>query len=154
MIEAHRPDALTPKPGHVAVRMQLFQPPGAELRDVIRPPWPQWMERLYSLEERQDPKMDVDAAVITPSAAVSALSERLRSRLVLLSWTLGVLQELGWEIVADGDSLVASCAMTPDDARASLERAGVAGALCRVCDIDDEGWPVLWWNGGEGRDGP
>jgi hypothetical protein len=149
MIDTQTPDALTPRPGHVAVRLRLFQSAGAELRGVITPPWPAWMERLYALEEHQDPDMHVGAAAITPSAAVSALSERLRSRLVLLSWTLGVLQELGWEIAADGDSLIVSCAATADEARASLERAGVAGAMCRVCDIDDEGWPMLWWTAGD-----
>ncbi len=56
-----------------------------------------------------------------------------------------MLQELGWEISQDGDSLVASSKTTPDAARASLERAGVAGAMCRVCDIDEDGWPLLAW---------
>jgi hypothetical protein len=101
------------------------------------------------MEAHQDPDMDVDAAAITPSAAVSALSERLRNRLVLVSWTLGVLEELGWDISQNGDSLIASCETTPDAARASLEHAGVAGAMCRVCDIDDEGWPLLAWTAGK-----
>lgn len=147
MIAATGEEQLTPKPGHVAVRLRLFASAGDELRDVITPPWPRWVKRLYELEEHQDPDMDVDAAAITPSAAVSALSERLRNRLVLVSWTLGVLQELGWEISQDGDSLIASCATTPDVARTSLERAGVAGAMCRVCDIDEDGWPLMSWNG-------
>ncbi len=112
----------------------------------MTPPWPQWIQRLYAIEEHQDPGIDVDVPVITPSAAVSALSERLRNRLVLVSWALGVLQELGWDITQEGDSLIASFETTPDAARASLERAGVAGAMCRVCDIDEEGWPLLWWN--------
>ena len=152
MKQAERSEPLTPAPGYVAVRLHLFQPAGEELRDVIAPPWPQWVERLYKLEERQDPGIDVDAAAITPSAAVSVLGERLRNRLVLLSWTLGVLQDLGWTITQAGDTLVASHESTPDAARASLERAGVAGAMCRVCDIDDDGWPHLWWNRGGTHD--
>ncbi|HEY6468616.1 MAG TPA: hypothetical protein VI434_02515 [Candidatus Dormibacteraeota bacterium] len=136
-----------PKPGHVAVRLRLFESAGDELRDVMTPPWPQWVQRYYELEEHQDPDIAVDAAAITPSAAVSALSERLRNRLVLVSWTLGVLQELGWDVALDGDSLIASCETTPDAALASLEHAGVAGAMCRICDIDEQGWPLLSWNG-------
>ncbi len=151
MIHVARQDQIRPRPGNVAVRLRLFEAAGEELRDVLTPPWPQWVDRLYKLEEHQDPGIDVDAAAITPSAAVSALSERLRNRLVLVSWTLGVLQELGWEIAQDGDSLIASCETTPDAARASLESAGVAGAMCRVCDIDEDGWPLLWWNSGDAR---
>ncbi len=119
---------------------------------VVTPPWPQWVKRLYELEQHQDPDMNVDAAAITPSAAVSAMSERMKNRLGLVSWTLGVLQELGWDISQDGDSLIAACAITPDAARASLERAGVAGPMCRICDIDADGWPLLWWNSGASRD--
>ena len=146
MMTAPDESRVTPKPGHVAVRLRLFQSAGDELRDVMTPPWPQWIQRLYAIEEHQDPGIDVDVPVITPSAAVSALSERLRNRLVLVSWALGVLQELGWDITQEGDSLIASFETTPDAARASLERAEVAGAMCRVCDIDEEGWPLLWWN--------
>ena len=105
----------------MALRLRLFRSASEELRAVIEPPWPQWMRRLYELEGVEDPGIDVDAAVITPSAAVSALGERLRNRLGLVSWTAGVLQELGWEITQDGDSLMASCKSTPDEARASLE---------------------------------
>lgn len=119
---------------------------------MITPPWPQWVKRLYELEQHQDPDMNVDAAAITASAAVSAMGERLKNRLGLVSWTLGVLQELGWDISQDGDSLIAACEMTPDAARASLERAGVAGPMCRICDIDADGWPLLWWNSGVTRD--
>lgn len=152
MTEAPRSDTLAPQAGHVALRLHLFQPAGEELRAAVEPPWPQWMQRLYELEQAPDPGIDVDAGVITPSAAVSALGERLRNRLVLVSWTAGVLQELGWEITQDGDSLIASCKSTPDEARAALERAGVAGAMCRICDIDENGWPLLAWSGEEGRD--
>jgi hypothetical protein len=148
MIRVSRKGEITPPPGYVALRLHLFRPAGEELRDVLTPPWPQWVKRLYELEQRQDPDMDVDAGAITPSAAVSAMSERLNNRLGLVSWTLGVLQELGWDISQDGDSLIASCETTPDAARASLERAGVAGSMCRVCDIDADGWPLLWWNSG------
>lgn len=147
MSDAHAPDILTPEAGHVALRLHLFRSASEELRAVVEPPWPQWMRRLYELEGVEDPGIDVDAAVITPSAAVSALGERLRNRLGLVSWTAGVLQELGWEITQDGDSLMASCKSTPDEARASLERAGVAGAMCRICDIDENGWPLLAWSG-------
>lgn len=152
MIDVPPQDPVAPKAGHVAVRLHLFQPAGEELRDVVTPPWPQWIQRLYKLEESEDPGVDVAAAAITPSAAVSALSEHLRNRLVLVSWTLGVLQELGWEISQDGDTLIASFETTPEVARASLERAGVAGAMCRLCDIDEDGWPLLFWNSGEARD--
>ncbi len=84
MIAASGYDQLIPRPGHVAVRLRLFQPAGDELRDVLTPPWPQWIQRLYETEQPQDPDLDVAAGAITPSAAVSALSERLRNRLVLV----------------------------------------------------------------------
>lgn len=144
MIELPAPSAVTPPAGHVALRLHLFDAPGDELRSAIEPPWPRWMRTLYELEAAQDPGIDVDASMITASAAVSALAERLQHRLGLLSWTLGVLQELNWDIVQDGDSLIATRESTANEARIALETAGVAGALCRVCDIDDSGWPVLW----------
>lgn len=152
MIRVSPASEIKPPPGYVALRLHLFRPAGDELGDLITPPWPQWVTRLYELEQHQDPDMDVAAAAITPSAAVSAMGERLRNRLGLVSWALGVLQELGWDISQDGDSLIAACETTPDAARAALERAGVAGPMCRICDIDADGWPLLWWNSGASCD--
>ncbi|MHB8490431.1 MAG: hypothetical protein ACYDCS_14165 [Candidatus Dormibacteria bacterium] len=153
MIELPAPPEVTPPSGHVALRIHLFDRAGDELRSVIAPPWPRWVERLYELEEIEDPGIDLETLAVTASAALSALSERLHHRLVLLTWTLGVLEELGWEITQDGDSLIATFASTADAARAALENAGVAGALCRVCDIDDSGWPRLWANTSEDANG-
>ena len=125
-----------------------FDPPVTSCVLSSTPPWPQWVRRLYELEQREDPDIDVDAAAITPSAAVSALerafAEPPRAGRAGL---LGVLQELGWEITQDGDSLIASCETTPD--------AGTAVARARRRGRRDvphmrhrrDGWPLLSWSG-------
>lgn len=131
-------------PGRCGVRLHLFGTPAAELQGAMHPPWPRWMKRLYELEQATGGEIDVEEGVVTVSAAVSALKDKLALRLDVLAWVLGALDELGWEVELDGDTLVATAAMTPADARLVLEDAGVAGPMCAVTDLDSSGWPWIW----------
>ncbi len=105
------------------------------------------MTRLYELEQAQNPDVDASAGEVTASAAVSALSNRLRHRLELIAFCTGGLEELGWEVELVDDVLIATARTTPYDARHALEDAGVAGPLCAVSELDDSGWPRLWYGG-------
>ncbi|HKR99953.1 MAG TPA: hypothetical protein VJU79_10620 [Candidatus Dormibacteraeota bacterium] len=127
----------------VSVRLHLFEAPGVELRRALRPPWPDWMGAVYQLEQASNEQIDVSEAAVTASAAVGALSSELRHRLETLSFVCGALETLGWSIRLDGDTLVASAVLSRAEAREQLERAGVAGPMCKVADVDEDGWPRL-----------
>ena len=45
--------------GSVAVRMRIFGPADRELADIVAPPWPRWMRRLYELHALQSSHVDV-----------------------------------------------------------------------------------------------
>jgi hypothetical protein len=131
----------------VGLRLYLFDSPSAELRQALHPPWPDWMGALYELEQASNPRVDVDfdtgSGEVTASAAVSALANELRHRLDVVAFVCGALETLAWEIRLDGDTLLATALLTPEQARAQLEDHGVAGPLCKVTDIDEQGWPRL-----------
>src|SRR5205085_4283443 len=82
-------------------------------------------------------------AEITASAALSAVANELRHRLETLAFVCGALETLGWWIRLQGHTLVASAVLSVAEAREQLEEAGVAGPMCKVADIDEEGWPRL-----------
>jgi hypothetical protein len=131
----------------VSLRLYLFDAPSVELRRVLHPPWPDWMGALYELEQAANRQVDVDFEAgrgsVTASAALSALANELRHRLDVLAFVCGALESLAWDIRLDGETLLATAALTPEQARDQLEDAGVAGPLCKVTDIDEQGWPRL-----------
>jgi hypothetical protein len=122
----------------------MFESAHEELSTAIEPPWPQWMRDLYELDQAQDRAIDVDAELTTVPAALGALSSRLRHRLELISSVAGGLQREGWHLTVDGNALVATRVANPRHALELLERAGLAGPLCAVADLDDSGWPCLY----------
>lgn len=130
--------------GAVALRMPLFHEPGEELRDAVSPPWPRWLLDVYGIEDNVDPGIDAAHGQTTISAALAALAERLRHRLQLLASIAGGLEAQGWALHIDGGSLVASRVAHPTHALELLEQAGLAGPLCAVADLDDNGWPRLY----------
>lgn len=136
-----------PPRGRVALRLVLFEAADKELADALLPPWPRWMKRMYELEQGSNEQVDPDAAEVPASAALSTLSEKLKHRLDLLSFVCGVLEENGWHIELDGEALIATARMNPYEARHMLDDVGVAGPMSFVTDLDDSGWPRLWYGG-------
>ena len=139
--------AVQPGPGMTAVRLHLFDAPGEELARALKPPWPRWMRRLYELEENSNAAIDTGQEEVTASAATSAVSNALRHRLEMVSFVAAVLEGLGWDIELSGNDLIASARMTPYAARRVLEDQGVAGPMCAVSDMDESGWPRMWYGG-------
>lgn len=127
--------------GAVAVRLHMYGSPSQEVQRALHPPWPRWMRRLYELE-RYAGAADPDGEV-SMSAAIGAVSTRLRHRLDLLSWCVGALSEIGWEVSMDGDDVIASRVTLPELARAELEEHGIDGPLSKVCDLDERGLPRI-----------
>lgn len=125
------------------VVLHLFDTPSAELIRRLKPPWPPSLERLYELAHIAKPDIDVGTGVITLSAAVLALREELAHRLDLLAFVVHALEELGWDMRLEGEDLVVRSALTPEAAREQLEEHGVAGPMCVVADLDDDGWPSI-----------
>jgi hypothetical protein len=137
-------------PGVVGVRVHLFERASDELRRALHPPWPRWMRRLYGLEQAADPDIDVAEGETTIPAAVSAMSNHLKHRLDIVAFVAQGLAELGWDLhLAEDDSIVATTRMAPHAARTLLELNGIAGPMCNVCDVDDSGWPRMWYGGEE-----
>ncbi len=136
-------DAVAASARGVTVRLHIFDSADRELRDALHPPWPDWMGELYRLEESTNARLHVASGAITASAAVSAVAAVLRQRIELLAFLCGGLEELGWDLHLDGDELVAGTALTVGEARAQLDSAGLLGSMCRVADIDADGWPVM-----------
>lgn len=133
--------------GGLALRIRLFDDAGRELRAAVEPPWPTDLRRFYGLDEAADPGIDTEREVTTVSAAIGALSERIKHRLETAAFAVRGLQELGWEITLDGDVIIATTIANPQHARELLDSHGLAGALTSVCDLDDEGWPRLHQRG-------
>lgn len=144
MSETHAGQTLSPTVKNLAVRLRMFDRPSTELQNALHPPWPDWMGARYGLEAAGDQQIDADAGVVTVSAALGALAEELRHRLDVLSFVCGAVETLGWEVTLDGDTLLARTHLTRDAARSQLEHAGVAGPMCKVSEIDDDGWPLMF----------
>lgn len=139
--------SIRPQRGHTALRVLLFDTPQREVASALTPPWPRWMRRMYDLEEASNEKIAAEQGETTASAAVSALATRLKHRLDVIAFAVGVLEGLQWEVELIDDALIASARMTPYQARHVLEDAGVAGPLSAVCELDDAGWPRMWYGG-------
>jgi hypothetical protein len=128
--------------GGVAVRIRLFESPGKELQKALKPPWPEWMRRLYGLE-RLSGAADLEEGEVSLSAAVAAVATRLKHRLELISWCASALEQIGWEVAMDGDEVVASKITLPELARMELAEHGIDGPLGHVCELDEHGLPRL-----------
>lgn len=129
--------------GATALAVRLFESPGREVQRALRPPWPQWMKQLYALERFGDPAVDPDRGAVSLGAAVGAVGDRLAHRLGVIAWLVTALEESGWELALCGDHVVAHRIATPEVARRQLERDGIYGPLTHVCDLDDDGLPLL-----------
>ena len=139
---------VTPPQGVVAVRVMLFGSASEELRRALHPPWPRWMRRLYSMEERSSAGIDVSEGETTIPAALSALGNHLRHHLDLAAFVTQGLEDCGFELELDPpDAVLATARMTPAAARDLLDRQGVAGPMCAVCELDSSGWPRMWYGG-------
>ena len=139
--------AVSPPPGFTALRLHLFDTPAQELARLLAEPWPRWMERLVEMEEGTKRETAAESEETQASVAVTSLSHDLTHRLGIVAFAASVLEELGWSIELRGHHLVASARMTPYEARHLLEDAGVAGTMCAVSEIDDSGWPRMWYGG-------
>jgi hypothetical protein len=128
--------------GAVVVRLHLFRSPAEEVAGALRPPWPRWMRRLYELE-RLSGAAEPGEGEVSLSAAVAAVGTRLGHRLELVSWCVGALEEIGWEVAMDGDDVVASKVTLPELARIELEEHGIYGPMSNVCDLDERGLPRI-----------
>ena len=108
--------------GSVAVRLHIFDAPHVELAHALH--------------------ADGEGALAV-SVALKHMQDHVNHRLDVLTFVVGALEQLGWEIRLDGDALIATAHMSPAEAREALETAGVAGPMTAVTDIGDDGWPLL-----------
>jgi hypothetical protein len=132
-------------PSGVTLRLHVFGLADQELTDVITPPWPQWMLRLYELEALHRPQVDVAGGDVGLSAALGALKERLARRLDILAWVCATLErEPGWELTLHGADIFAHKASTAEEVRRFLEDSRLAAVLPRLCETDDGGFPQLF----------
>jgi hypothetical protein len=128
--------------GAVAVRMVAYSSPAEELGRALKPPWPRWMRRLYELEQRGG-AADPAEGEVSLSAALAALSTRMKHRLELLSWCASALEEIGWDVAVDGEHVVAWKVTLPELAVQELEDHGIYGPLSHVCELDQHGLPRM-----------
>lgn len=105
--------------GGCVVTLHVFESPSAEL-----------MHRL-------------DGGDVALSDAIVSLRAELSHRLDLLAFVVSGLEELGWDIRLEGEDIVATASLSPEEAREQLEDFGITGPLCVVADLDDTGWPVI-----------
>lgn len=130
--------------GSCAVRLRLFRTVEEELKSALHPPWPEWMRRLYGL----DPDAGAGPGEVTISAALGAVAERLHKRLTLAAWVVAAMEDLGWRPELDGEHLLLSRVLVPEQAWLELEEAGIAGPMSAICDLDERGRPRMY----EGRE--
>lgn len=132
-------------PAGVTLRIHAFGLADKELTDVLTPPWPQWMLRLYELEAMQHAHVDVAGGEVGLSAALGALKERLSRRLDTLAWVCSALESAeGWELSVHGPDIFAYSAASADQVRRFLEDSRLAAVLPQLCEIDDDGLPQLY----------
>jgi hypothetical protein len=130
--------------GPVALLLHVFGPADRELTDVLTPPWPQWMTRLYELQSLSDAGIDLARGEVPISAAIAALKTRLTRRLDMLAWICAELERHGgWEFSLRGAELVAQTSMEMGEVRRMLEDTRLAAVLPTVCAVDGDGFPLL-----------
>jgi hypothetical protein len=130
-------------PGTVAMRVRLFESQGREMARVVQAPWPTWMKRLFEMEHLALRTPHPAAEEASVGAAVGALAERLHHRLQIVAFAVGAMEELGWSAEVDEHGILLVTRGSSEDALEELERAGVYGALCKVCLLDSAGMPWL-----------
>ncbi|MDQ6748371.1 MAG: hypothetical protein M3010_09760 [Candidatus Dormibacteraeota bacterium] len=136
--------------GSVGLRLPLYRPPSEEIRSVVTPPYPAWLRDLYGSVEVSDPGTDMEAAEISVAAALSAVSSALHHRLEQLAWLTAGLEEAGWTVSFDGESVLATTVATPEGARARLDELGLAAAVTLLCEPAEGGWPRILHHGETG----
>jgi len=132
------------------MRIQLFRLPSEEIRSVVTPPFPRWLRDLYGSAEVSDPGTDVDAEEVSIAAALSAVNSSLHHRLQLVAWLTSALEESGWTVALDGESLLATTVATAQGARERLEAEGLAAAMTLLCEPGADGWPRILHHGESG----
>ncbi|MFN2451654.1 MAG: hypothetical protein ABR541_04805 [Candidatus Dormibacteria bacterium] len=130
--------------------MPLYRPPSEEIRSVVTPPYPPWLRDLYGSAEVSDRGTDMDSAEISVAAALSAVSSALHHRLELLAWLSAGLEEAGWTVTFDGESVLATVVATPEGARERLDELGLAAAVTMLCEPAGGGWPRILHHGESG----
>jgi hypothetical protein len=109
------------------VRLRLWAVPSQELAwldgDV-----PRWVRRLWQTRHP-------DREEVTLADRLAALSAILQHRLDSLSFLVERLAEMGWSVLAEGDTLRARSALSPEEAERQLDQAGVL-ILVRLHAVD------------------
>ncbi|MGA8014844.1 MAG: hypothetical protein WCB85_02875 [Candidatus Dormiibacterota bacterium] len=134
---------LGPPAGAVALKLHVFGPADRELAEVLTPPWPRWMRRLYELEALSGDHIDLVEGEVAISAALSALRAHLARRLEMLAWVCAELARHGWEFSLRGGDVVAQTTADVGTVRLMLERTRLAAVLPTVCAVDGDGFPQL-----------
>jgi hypothetical protein len=129
--------------GSVVIRIHLFHSAAEEIRRAIAPPWPRTIRRLYELESIGESDVDPGGGGVSVSAAISAVDTLLHHRLDIIAWVVSAMEELGWEMAVEGEHVIASKVHARVSALEELELNGVLGPLCKVCDLDENGAPVM-----------
>lgn len=132
-----------PPAGTVALKLHVFGPADRELAEVVTPPWPRWMRRLYELQALSGDHVDLVEGEVAISAALSALKAHLARRLEMLAWVCAELARQGWEFSLRGGDVVAETTADVGTVRLMLEKTRLAAVLPTVCAVDGEGFPQL-----------
>lgn len=131
------------KAGAIALRIRLFGTAEQMVHETLTPPWPRTIRRLYELEALGEEAVEPDAGQVTVSAAITAVDTLLHHRLSLVAWAVAAMEELGWDMILDGEDVLASRVTAPAAALEELEDQGILGPLCKVCELDESGAPVF-----------
>jgi hypothetical protein len=132
-----------PPAATVALKLHVFGPADRELAEVLTPPWPRWMRRLYELEALSGDRIDLVGGEVAISAALSALRAHLARRLEMLAWVCAELARQGWQFSLRGGDVVAQTTADVGTVRLMLEKTRLAAVLPTVCAVDGEGFPQL-----------
>jgi hypothetical protein len=129
--------------GAIVLRLHLFGTAEELVQKACTPPWPRSIRRLYGLEALGEEEVEPETGEVTVSAAISAVDTLLHHRLSLTAWVVGAMEELGWDMILDGEDVLASRVTAPRAALEELEANGILGSLCKVCELDEQGAPVF-----------
>lgn len=142
-------DAPHPRPADVTLdvvtlRITLFESASTELRTYMTPPWPMWVEDLYTLHEFGSSVTNVKEGQASLSSAITALVGHMHHHLNLAALVIGSLEETGWHIGMHKDDVVCTLVgSTADKAREDLKKAGLWAPLLTLAMLGEDGLPLL-----------